>query len=94
MTLQRRVCLFTCLLFLSVTVLPAYGREALLNGFDDCVNEALPEWEVPGLAIAIVKDDRVMLAKIETAEGKVMSTGAQGQASFYCRSNSKKLTPP
>ena len=28
---------------------------------------------MPGLAIAIVKDDRVMLAKIEMAEGKVMS---------------------
>jgi hypothetical protein len=59
MTPQRRFCLFACLLFLTVTILPAYGREAPLNGFDD--------------AIAIVKDDRVVLAKIEMAEGKVMS---------------------
>lgn len=73
MTPKRQFCLFTCLLFLTVTFLPAYGREAPLNGFDDYVNKALREWEVPGLAIAIVKDDRVMLAKIEMAEGKVMS---------------------
>ena len=62
MTSQRRFCLFTCLLFLSVTFLPAYGQDAPLNGFDDYVNKALREWKAPGLAIAIVKDDRIVLA--------------------------------
>lgn len=32
-------------------------------GLDDYVNNALKEWQVPGLAIAIVKDDRIVLAK-------------------------------
>ncbi len=31
--------------------------------FDDYVTNALKEWQVPGLAIAIVKDDRIVLAK-------------------------------
>ena len=31
--------------------------------FDEYVNKALKDWGVPGLAIAIVKDDRVVLAK-------------------------------
>ena len=43
--------------------IPAHAQEAPLNGFDDYVNKALREWEVPGLAIAIVKDDRIVLAK-------------------------------
>jgi CubicO group peptidase (beta-lactamase class C family) len=60
---QRRFRLTTFLLFVLVAFLPAYGQEAPLNGFDDYVNKALREWEVPGLAIAIVKDDRIVLAK-------------------------------
>lgn len=31
--------------------------------FDNYINNAIKEWQVPGLAIAIVKDDRVVLAK-------------------------------
>jgi len=39
------------------------GQEAPLQGFDDYVNKAIRDWEVPGLAIAIVKNDKVLLAK-------------------------------
>ena len=60
---QRCFRLITLLLFVLLTFLPAYGQDAPLNGFDDYVNKALREWEVPGLAIAIVKDDRIVLAK-------------------------------
>ena len=60
---QRCLRLITLLLFVAVTFLPAYGQDAPLNGFDDYVNKALREWEVPGLAIAIVKDDRIVMAK-------------------------------
>ena len=31
--------------------------------FDKYINDALKEWQVPGLAIAIIKDDRVVFAK-------------------------------
>jgi len=63
MTPQRQFRLIAFLLFVLVAFLPVYGQEAPLNGFDDYVNKALREWEVPGLAIAIVKDDRIVLAK-------------------------------
>lgn len=63
MTPQRCFRLITFLLFVSVTFLLAHGQDAPLQGFDDYVNKALREWEVPGLAIAIVKDDRIVLAK-------------------------------
>jgi CubicO group peptidase (beta-lactamase class C family) len=63
MTPQRHFRLIILLLFVLVALLPAYAQEAPLNGFDDYVNKALREWEVPGLAIAIIKDDRIVLAK-------------------------------
>ena len=33
------------------------------EGFDDYVNRSMKEWEIPGMAIAIVKDDKVVFAK-------------------------------
>ena len=60
---RRCFRLIIFLLFVSVTFLPAYSQDAPLSGFDDYVNKALREWEVPGLAIAIVKDDRIVMAK-------------------------------
>jgi len=60
---QRQVRFLTFLLFVWVSFHPAHGQEAPLNGFDDYVSKSLRDWEVPGLAIAIVKDDRVVLAK-------------------------------
>jgi CubicO group peptidase (beta-lactamase class C family) len=34
-----------------------------VEGLDEYVQKAMQDWEVPGLAIAIVKDDKVVLAK-------------------------------
>jgi CubicO group peptidase (beta-lactamase class C family) len=63
MTPQRHFRLTTLVFLVVAAFLPAYAQEAPLTGFDDYVNKALREWEVPGLAIAIVKDDRIVLAK-------------------------------
>lgn len=41
----------------------AAAQSAPLNGFDDYVNKAMKDWEVPGVAIAVVKDDKIVLAK-------------------------------
>ncbi len=41
----------------------ATAQDAALQGLDDYVNKAMKEWEVPGVAIAIVKNDRIVLAK-------------------------------
>src|SRR5688572_1473995 len=34
-----------------------------LNGFDEYVTKAMRDWEVPGIAIAVIKDDKIVLAK-------------------------------
>lgn len=39
------------------------AQNAPLAGFDAYVNQAINDWEVPGVAIAVVKDDKVVFAK-------------------------------
>src|SRR5262249_5231918 len=39
------------------------AQEGPLKGFDDYVAKSMHEWGVPGVAIAIVKNDHVLLAK-------------------------------
>jgi CubicO group peptidase (beta-lactamase class C family) len=41
----------------------ARAQQAPLASFDDYVNKALRDWEVPGAAIAIIKDDSILRAK-------------------------------
>ncbi|MDE2992366.1 MAG: serine hydrolase, partial [Chloroflexota bacterium] len=39
------------------------GEPNPLQGLDAAVEQALRDWQMPGLALAIVKDDAVVLAK-------------------------------
>ena len=41
----------------------ALAQQAPFQGFDDYVNKAIKDWDVPGMAIAVVKDDKVVYAK-------------------------------
>jgi CubicO group peptidase (beta-lactamase class C family) len=50
-------------LLVVVQARPSPSQDATLNGFDDYVNKALKDWEVPGLAIAVVKNDQIVHAK-------------------------------
>lgn len=54
-------CLMLVLLLL--VVVQVGSAQAPGPEFDEYVNKALKEWEVPGVAIAIVKNDRVVFAK-------------------------------
>jgi CubicO group peptidase (beta-lactamase class C family) len=56
-----RLTLFLLLVLISSPLAPA--QDAPLQGFHDYVNKAMRDWEIPGLAIAIVKDDKIVLAK-------------------------------
>lgn len=55
--------LFLALALLLAVAPRAFGQEAPLQGFDEYVNKALKDWEVPGAGIAVVKGDKVVLAK-------------------------------
>lgn len=61
---RRAVVLsFLCALLVLLGGFPASAQPAPLTGFDDSANTALREWNVPGMAVSVVKDGRVVFAK-------------------------------
>src|SRR5690606_9466607 len=41
----------------------AAGQAGALQGLDEYIMQALPQWEVPGLAIAVIRNDSVIHAR-------------------------------
>ena len=60
--------------------------------FDEYVNKALKDWGVPGVAIAIVKDDRVVLAKGYGVRELNKATPVDENTLFAIGSSSKAFT--
>lgn len=58
---KHRIIIILLLLFVSFG--SAFAQDAPLQGLDDYVKKAMEEWEVAGLAIAVVKDDKIVFAK-------------------------------
>ncbi len=55
---------FIILAMLVLTACPAaYSQEVPSKDFDEYINKALKDWDVPGLAIAIVKNDQIVFAR-------------------------------
>ncbi|MGH7783135.1 MAG: serine hydrolase domain-containing protein, partial [Candidatus Binatia bacterium] len=51
------------LIAISVSSITTLAQNAPFPGFDEYVNKAMKDWDVPGMAIAIVKDDKVLYAQ-------------------------------
>lgn len=60
--------------------------------FDTYINNALKEWQVPGLAIAIIKDDRIVLAKGYGVRELGKPTPVDEKTLFAIGSSSKAFT--
>ena len=73
----RPFCVITVLLLVLLAVLPAQAHNgASLNGLDEFGNKAIRNREVPGLAIAIVKDDYKVPVRIRfNAEAVIFRRG-------------------
>ena len=64
MKFQSRANRFVILiLMLFISSVFAHAQDAPLQGFDEYVNKALKDWDVPGVAIAVIKDDKIVFAK-------------------------------
>ena len=63
MRIRQIISLFMIALFLLAGRQIAQAQEAPGPAFDENVNKAIEDWEVPGLAIAIIKNDRIVFAK-------------------------------
>ncbi len=60
---RRNTILLSCLIMALASVQFAHAQDAPLSGFDQYVHKAIRDWEVPGVAIAIVKDGKIVMAK-------------------------------
>jgi CubicO group peptidase (beta-lactamase class C family) len=60
---QKSLWLITLLIFLPPPAAHSAGAPAPLQGLDAYVTQAMHDAEVPGLAIAVVKDDAIVFAK-------------------------------
>jgi CubicO group peptidase (beta-lactamase class C family) len=64
MTFRSRTIRLAALFLIALTSARfAAAQEAPLQGFDEYLNQAMRAWEAPGLAIAVVKNDKVVFAK-------------------------------
>ncbi|MEK6408637.1 MAG: serine hydrolase [Acidobacteriota bacterium] len=63
MKLTKAIRLIALSLLVVAACQAAYSQEAPSKDFDEYVNKALKDWDVPGLAIAVVKNDQVVFAK-------------------------------
>jgi CubicO group peptidase (beta-lactamase class C family) len=57
---HRIICI---LLLLFISTFSIFAQDAPLQGLDDYVKKAMEDWKVAGLAIAVVKDDKIVFTK-------------------------------
>jgi len=84
------------ILLLSTTLSPGKGLPSSakdpLKGLDAYVLKAMKDWDLPGLAVAVVKDDKVVLAKGYGVKEIGKSDPVNENTLFAIGSNSKAFT--
>ncbi|HKP70075.1 MAG TPA: serine hydrolase [Pyrinomonadaceae bacterium] len=87
---MRSLILLTVILAFAVTGFAQLP--ASLNGFDAYAEKAMKDWEVPGMAIAIVKDDKIVFAKGFGVRKIGETTPVDEKTIFAIGSSSKAFT--
>jgi CubicO group peptidase (beta-lactamase class C family) len=88
--LSKNLLLLIVLLFAGLEI--TYAQTIPSPEFDEYVNKALKEWEVPGVAIAIVKDDKIVMAKGYGTRELGKSLPVDERTLFAIGSSSKAFT--
>ena len=88
----RANSLITLILVLFISSISAFAQNAPLQGFDDYVNKAIKDWEVPGVAIAVIKDDKIVFAKGYGVREMGKSDKVDENTVFAIGSSSKAFT--
>ncbi len=92
---HRLLALATTVLLLSAPAAftaSAVDPDKALQGFDEWVESVMKEWKVPGLGVAIIHDNQLLMARgygYRDLEGKLK---ADGDTLFAIGSNSKSFT--
>ena len=79
-------------LFLGVTFLNAQVSENELHNLDQYIEKAIQQWEVPGLAISIVKDDKAIFSKAYGVQELGKEKPVDEQTIFAICSTTKAMT--
>ena len=92
--LRRNVSLLLCLLLLSGTPAPGQARQTpeALKGLDAYIGKGLTDWEIPGLAIAVVKGDEVVFLRGYGVREAGRAEKVDGQTLFGIGSATKSFT--
>ena len=87
---MRKIFLLNCILFFGLNLMaqPAFIRDSL----DAYVNREMKRWQIPGLAIAVVKDGKVVVCKGYGVKEAGKSAPVDEYSLFQIASNSKAFT--
>jgi CubicO group peptidase (beta-lactamase class C family) len=88
------MCLVLLLLLLFITPLSsrAQDQDSRLKEIDEYARQVMQDWKVPGFAMAIVKDDKVIFAKGYGVRKLGEPTPVDEHTLFAIASNSKAFT--
>ena len=57
----RHISIFSLIALCFVSL--AAGQSAPLTGLDEYIEKARQDWKIPGMAVAVIKDDKIVYAK-------------------------------
>lgn len=92
MNQRRHFALATTAIALLMFAASAMSQSAPLAGFDAYAEKAMRDWEVPGMAIAVVKDDKIVYAKGFGVKKLGESAPVDEKTIFAIGSSSKAFT--
>jgi len=70
----------------------AYGQGELFKGLNDYILKSMREWETPGLALAVVRNDSVIFAKGYGVRKKGEPAPVTSKTIFAIASTTKAMT--
>lgn len=89
---KRGILFFIIVLFVLVTITPYLSGKELFKGFDRYVKKVQEKWNIPGIAVAVVKDEKLIFAKGYGVLRKGKSSPVTTETLFGIASNTKAFT--
>jgi CubicO group peptidase (beta-lactamase class C family) len=94
---KRRIAVFGTVIIFALLALPGFGAKpadpkAQLKGFPEFVIKAMAEWKVPGMAVAVIKDGKVILSEGFGLRDVTNNLKVTPQTVFAIGSSSKAFT--
>lgn len=84
--------LFLALTFTFSATIAAQSDEQIVTNLDFYIQKAIVDWQTPGLAVAVVKDGKIILSKGYGVRELGKVERVDGQTIFGCASTTKAMT--